>query len=145
MPRLQVVDSSHENVTNNATLLSYATSTANSVPYFAFTLTIPKDTITAYGEASAVCDSIRPGDWCLITSSDTFYGESTFAGRVEKLAGTSDSLTVTVERVSRYDGVEPNAVPAESVAQMPPGTAAARIKAFGDFTRRANNPVLGGA
>lgn len=145
LPRMAVVDSSHENVTVNSTLLGYAQAKATAVPYRSISVTIPKNMVNSRGNTSTICDEIRPGDWFVLTTTNSFYGETTFGGQVWSVSGDHDSLKVSVERVTQYAGIVSDVQPAQGVIQMPPGTAAARIKAFGDFTRRANNPVMGGA
>lgn len=141
-PRMDTADSSHDGVTNGATLDGYAVALANSATAFDMDLTFARQAVTSSGHTTERVDDIKPGDIIVVTNRAGFYGPSTFAGVVQQIAGNQREARVTLGRVSRTEGTEASqtAQPAPAF-QRPNGSAASRILELEAFQRRKNNPV----
>lgn len=96
---LESVNSSHDNITNGATLAAYAKTEAAGIPYFAIKA---KFTRAAPNRQGVPVDIIRPGDVVEISTRRGFYGPSIFAGIVTELSGDeAENFAATIEKVTR--------------------------------------------
>ena len=141
-PRLSSADSSHDKVSNGSTLDSYAAAVANSEPFHSFTLSIARGVTAGDLATSEVAEQVKTGDWVVLTTERSFWGPSTFAGRASTVAGDHEKLEVSVERVTRYDGINAPVDKTRDVLQIKQGDALNQIMNFAAFTRRANNTLI---
>ena len=140
-PRMDTADSSHDGISNGATLDGYAEGAARSNAAYKLTVAMARHSVGAGGVTSDLAEEIRPGDTILLSTRTGFYGPSTFAGRVVSISGDHEAMRLDIDRVARTDGVDPSATPAAVGAQRPAGDSASRIKELEAFVRRKNNPV----
>lgn len=135
------IDTSHDNVSDPATLVSYARALATSQPYFTMNVKLARtDASDTFGQPFNY-GTIRPGDLIRLTTARSFYGPVVFAGYIAQVSSDQDGhIALTVDRVSYKNAAgATNPEPALGT-QTRSGGLIDRVKTLEAAARRARNP-----
>ena len=143
-PRMSCADTSHNDVSFPATIYQYAEALSHSKHHYEIDMQIADNSVASrmFGIDSGYLNP-SPGDVCVVTTSEGFYGQATFSGRINEVRGDANALFLSINPASKTTGALIPTVTQPNV-RRPDGSQASRIKVLESFQRLANNPVTKG-